>query len=205
MQGYITAIKTIKDEDLIVDIITAQRIYSTYRFYGVRHGTINIGFKIDFEIETGSKNFIPRLKDVMHLNFPWIFDKQKLYHWQRFLKLFSNHFKDVDEIDSFYFELLENCVKKITKQNEKRVLVEAYIKLLEFEGRLHNEFICLLCDEPIEHKINLVRAYLPAHPSCSYTNGFDKVKITELFLNKSAIFFEDNEIDKLWHTLLQGL
>ena len=110
MQGFIIDIKPCRDDDLIVLILSDNHLYSTYRFYGARHSTINIGYKIDFELESNYKSTIPRLKDVMHLGFPWIFDKDKLYLWQRFLKLFYPHLKDIEEVDPFYCTLLNELI-----------------------------------------------------------------------------------------------
>ena len=205
MQGYILNINKVRDEDLIVTILSSDAIYTTYRFYGARHSNINIGYKIDFELETNIKSTIPRLKDILQLNYPWILDNDKMYHWQRFIKLFYPHLKDVEEIDDFYIELLDNLVEKITKQNVKRAIIESYVKLCEYEGRLHSEYECLLCDMPIENNIALVRSFIPTHPTCSYSRGYDISKIDELFKNKSLISFNDNEVDTLWYILLQGL
>lgn len=205
MQGYIIGLRGVKDEDLIVEILSNHRVYTVYRFYGKRHGTINVGFKIDFEIETNIKSIMPRLKDVMHLGFSWILDSKKLYHWQRFVKLFATHFKDVDTLESFYFELFENAIAKIAKQNEKRVLIEAYIELLKYEGRLHSEFVCLLCDEEIKNDVSLVRAFIPTHPKCSYSKKISKTKIDELFNNASTFFLDDDEVEFMWSLLMQGL
>ena len=58
MQGYIINLNRVKDEDLIVTIISKDSLETLYRFYGARHGTINIGFKIDYEIEPSSKSTI---------------------------------------------------------------------------------------------------------------------------------------------------
>ncbi len=91
MQGYIIDIKAVKEDDLIVSILAENQIYTTYRFYGARHSNINIGYKIDFELESNLRTSIPRLKDVMQLGFQWIFDNEKLYCWQRFIKLFFIH------------------------------------------------------------------------------------------------------------------
>lgn len=55
MQGYIIDIKTVKDDDLIVSILTENHVYTTYRFYGARHSNINVGYKIDFELESNLK------------------------------------------------------------------------------------------------------------------------------------------------------
>ena len=205
MQGYILNINKVKDEDLIVTILAKDNVYTSYRFYGVRHSTINIGYKIDFELETNLKSSIPRLKDVIQLSFPWILDTKKLYLWQRYIKLFYPHLKDVEGIDSFYFDLLDKLVIKITKQNPKRAIIESYIELCEYEGRLHIDYECLLCDMKIEDDISLVRGFLPTHATCSYSRGFNVKKIKDLFENKTLISFDDDEVNYLWNILLQGL
>jgi hypothetical protein len=205
MQGYIININKVKDEDLIVSILSESHVYTTYRFYGARHSIINVGFKIDFELESNLKSSIPRLKDVIQLGVPWIFDPQKLYCWQRFIKLFYPHLKDVEEIDSFYFKLLNGLSKKLEKQNPKRAMIETYIALCEYEGRLHSDYTCLLCEEVILEDISLVRAFIPTHPKCSYSKGFAQHKIDKLFLEKSTIGLDDEEIEYLWNILLQGL
>ncbi|WP_044415666.1 recombination protein RecO [Halarcobacter anaerophilus] len=205
MQGYIIDIKAVKDDDLIVSILTEKHIYTTYRFYGARHSNINVGYKIDFELETNLKSSLPRLKDVIQLGFQWIFDNEKLYSWQRFIKLFYPHLKDVETLDSFYFELLNKLSHKMIKQNAKRAICKAYLKLLEHEGRLHSEFHCFLCEKEITSDISLVRSFMPVHASCTYSKAFDFEKIKELFEDKTLISFEDKEIDYLWKIILQGL
>lgn len=205
MQGYIININKVRDEDLIVSILTDENFYTTYRFYGARHSVINVGFKIDFELETNLKSTIARLKDVIQIGYPWILDREKLYCWQRFLKLFYPHLKDVEEIDSFYFELLDELSHKITRQNPKRAAIESYIKLCEHEGRLHTDYECLLCENEIKEDISLVRGFLPTHASCVYGRGFEFYKVKELFENKTTLSFNDDEIDYLWNILLQGL
>lgn len=205
MQGYIIDIKTVRDDDLIVSILSENHIYTTYRFYGARHSNINVGYKIDFELETNIKSTIPRLKDVMQLNFQWIFDNEKLYCWQRFIKLFYPHLKDVETIDDFYFKLLDKLSHKLIKQKPKRAICKSYLKLLNHEGRLHNDFYCFLCEEKITKKVALVRSFMPVHPTCAYSKAFEKKKILELFEDKSLISLEDKEVDYLWSILLQGL
>lgn len=205
MQGYIIDVKSVRDDDLIVTILTEDELYTTYRFYGARHSNINIGYKIDFEVESNIKSSIPRLKDVIQLGFEWIFDREKLYCWQRFVKLFYPHLKGIEELDPFYFHLLDELTHKMIKQNPKRAICELYIKLLEYEGRLHTEYICLLCDEPISKKISLVRSFHPVHPKCAYSKAFDFKKIDELFMDKTLISLNDEEVNYIWNILLQGL
>ncbi len=205
MQGYIIDIKPVKDDDLIVLILSENRVYTTYRFYGARHSNINIGYKIDFELESNLKSSIPRLKDVLQLGFQWIFDNEKLYCWQRFIKLFYSHLKDVEEIDEFYFKLLDKLSHKMIKQTPKRAICKSYLKLLKHEGRLHTDFYCLLCEKKIKSDISLVRSFFPVHASCAYCRAFELKKIEELFFDKTLINFEDDEVDYLWNILLQGL
>ncbi len=204
MQGYIISLKQIKDDDLLVTILTSSQVLTTYRFYGARHSNINIGYKIDFEIEQTKAN-IPRLKDVLQIGFSWILDYEKMYAWQRFIQLFYTHLKDIEEIDSFYFDNLDLLVYKMTKQNTLRAICEAYINLLEYEGRLHKDYECLLCEKEIKEDISLVRSFIPVHSKCSYSRTFEIKKIKELFENKSLILFDDDEVEYLWNILLQGL
>lgn len=205
MQGYIINVNRVKDEDLIVSVLSETELYTTYRFYGARHSIINVGYKIDFELESNMKSSIARLKDVIQLSTPWIFDSKKLYCWQRFIKLFYPHLKDVEELEPFYFELLNKLSIKLEKQNPKRAIIESYVELCEHEGRLHNDYECLLCEEKIEGELALVRAFIPTHPKCSYSKGFKQHKIDKLFLEKNTISLDDQEIERLWNILLQGL
>jgi len=205
MQGYIININKVRDEDLIVTIIGENYLYTTYRFYGARHSIINVGYKIDFELETNLKSNIARLKDVLHIGFSWIQDREKLYCWQRFIKLFYIHLKDVEQLDEYYIKLLDDLAHKITKQNPKRAICESYVKLCEYEGRLHTEYECLLCDEKITSNISIVRGFLPTHSSCSYSRSFKLEQIVEFFDEKSLINFDDDEVEYIWNILLQGL
>ncbi|MEA3554810.1 MAG: recombination protein RecO [Campylobacterota bacterium] len=205
MQGYIININKVKDEDLIVSILTENNFYTTYRFYGARHSIINIGYKIDFELESNIKSGIARLKDVLQIGFPWIENRDKLYCWQRFIKLFYPHLKDVEYIEPFYFELLNNLSHKIIKQNPKRAIIESYIKLCKYEGRLHTQYECLLCEEIITKDISLVRSFLPVHSKCAYAKKLNISQVQELFEENSLLNFNNEEIEYLWQLLLQGL
>lgn len=205
MQGFILNINRVKDEDLIVTILTEHEVYTTYRFYGARHSHINIGYKIDFELEVNVKSSIERLKDVIQLGSPWILDAKKMYHWQRYIKLFYPHLKDVEELDNFYFHLLDELAHRLSFQDPKRAILENYVKLLEHEGRLHLDFECLLCECEIPYRVSLVRSFLPAHPECCYAQGFERKKIVDFFEEKSTISLDDEEVTYLWEILLQGI
>ncbi len=204
MQGYILNTNKVKDEDLIVTILTKTQVYTTYRFYGARHSTINIGFKIDFELET-TKNDIKRLKDILQLGYPWILDRNKLYLWQQYIKLFYNHLKDIYDIDIFYFDLLDDLAHKLTRQNPKRAILENYIKLCRFEGRLEDNFSCILCEMPIIDDVIIIRGFKPTHCTCSYGKKIELKKIEKLFLETNSIGLDDAECDYLWDILMQGL
>jgi len=205
MQGYIINLNKVKDEDLIVTILSNNNLETLYRFYGARHGTINIGFKIDYEIETSAKSTIGRLKDVIHIGYKWINDYKLLRLWQDFTGLFYKHLKDVEDLDPFYFNLFENASSQWNKQNPKRVAIESYVKLLEHEGRLHKELYCFLCSKKIQKDISLIRAFLPTHYNCSHSFGIKQNALMELYTNKSTLFLSDKEIDRLWSVLLEGL
>jgi len=204
MQGYIIDIKTVKDDDLIVTILTENELLTTYRFYGARHSNINIGYKIDFELEI-TKSTIPRLKDVMQLNFPWILDNEKMYCWQRYIRLFYPHLKELELLDPFYFYSLENLTHIMIKQNILRAICESYLSLLEYEGRLHTDFECLLCELPIEDNVSIIRGFLPIHAKCTRAKFFENKKIKELFETQKTINLSDNDVEDLWDIILQGL
>ena len=205
MQGFIINLNKVKDEDLIVTIISEKSLDTLYRFYGARHSVINLGFKIDYEKEGSAKSSIERLKDVIHVGYKWINDYEKLRLWQNFLRLFHKHLKDAHEIDDFYFKLIDSASNNWDKQNPKRVAIESYVRLLEYEGRLHTEMECFLCHEDIEGDISLIRAYLPTHKECTHTLSINQDALNELYKNKSSLFLDDTEVNRLWYVLLEGL
>ncbi len=205
MVGYIISINRCKEEDLIVKVLTQSNIHTLYRFYGARHSTINLGYKIDCSIEEQTL-YINRLRNILHISYSWLFDHKKLLFWQQFIKLLDAHLRDVDSVESIYFEILERAAKRIEKQNPKRVFIEEYIHLLENEGRLHSDFRCLGCEEIIQSELSLTRSFHPAHKACIYeSNSFSVETIRDLFLNKSTIFLTDSECDVLYAILLEGL
>lgn len=185
-------------------LLSQNKIICSYRFYGARHSVINLGYKIDYELVHSNKSNIPQLRNVLHLSYPWLQDRVKLQDWQIFISLFYNHLKDVEEIESFYFDLLEFCVSRWDKQNSKRLSIEAYLKLLEFEGRLHIEDTCFLCEEQIESEISLTRGFLAAHPKCANLEAFNKTEIQNLLKSKKTINLDDKIVQSLWVILAQG-
>lgn len=204
MQGYIINVNKARDEDVIITILSHKNLYTLYRFYGARHGQINLGFKIDFEIETSIKSNISRLRDVIHLGFTWITDRNRLFIWQQFTALFHKHLYENEELNPFYFQLLEDAASIWQTQNPKRIAIESYIKLLSFEGRLHSQMKCFFCEEKIEKDMTLIRAFLPAHAECIYALPINIEAVKELFNTGSSLFLDDKEVDIIWHVLLEG-
>ena len=206
MEGFIVQTNRVKEEDLIVSIVTLKGLEVVYRFYGARHGSINIGFLIDFELELNQKSTIARLKDVVHIGYSWIHNYHHLHLWQDFVKLFYPHLRDAYNIESFYFELLFEASQKWGRQNPKRVAIESYVKLLEYEGRLHSQMECFVCNQPIEQEgVSLIRAFLPTHQSCTHTLAINKKSLLELYKTKSSLFLNDQEIQRAWYVLCEGL
>lgn len=206
MQGYILNINKVKDEDLIVSILTRDKVFNLYRFYGSRHSTIQVGYMIDFEIDQSSKSQISLLRNVLHLGTRWQFEREKIHFWQSFMKLLYAHLKDVEEIESYFFQILTQASSRIEKQNAQRVLIESYISILENEGRLHRDFECMMCGRPInEDEVELIRSFQSTHQKCLKNISFAKDSLRELFLHKSTILFDDYECNKLWNILLEGL
>jgi hypothetical protein len=205
VKGFIVNLNRVKEEDLIVTILSKGNLETLYRFYGARHGVINLGFLIDYEIEPSAKSTIGRLKDVIHIGYKWINNHEKLRLWQDFSALFYKHLKEAEDIGDFYFELLYEASQNWAKQNPKRIAIEAYVKLLEHEGRLHKEMYCFLCSRKIEQKISLLRAYLPTHEACSHTFSINRQGLYELYEKKSSLFLDDKEVERLWKILLEGL
>ena len=204
MRGFVLNTVRVRDEDLIVRILTREEVLTLYRFYGARHSYINVGYHIDFIVEETPKATIKRLRNVAQLPFSFLFDLQKMLDFKIFVGLMDKHLSDVTKIDNFYYNLLVEITENLKTRNSKRLLIESYVKLLEKEGRLHKDFRCFLCEEKIEGKIALARAFLPAHERCIYEEGFSKEKIKELFENKKSVLFDDSEIDRLWKILNLG-
>ena len=205
MQGFILNVNKSHNEDLIVTILTRYKLKTLYRFYGVRHSNINLGYKIDFEAHSNKQKFMPNLRSVLHLSWSWLKDAKKLYIWQQYMKLLYNHLKDIQTLEEFYFTELSIASEKITKQNIKRVLLESYIKILHFEGRKDIHLNCFICNKEINKELALANSFLVSHLECVIAPKFNKVKMEYFFKEESSILFDDKEIDKLWEILLKGM
>lgn len=153
MQGYILCVQKQKNEDVIVRILTQTHIATLYRFYGARHPIVHIGRKIDFTKEHNG-TFMPKLRNVIHLGFAWEREAERLYVWQQFIQLLHQHLRDISSIGEEYFAILDSSAKRLTSQNPKRVVLEAYAKILHLEGRVPPLNYCLMCNEPLASKPN---------------------------------------------------
>lgn len=205
MQGFIIDVKRARSEDSIVSILTSQKMEILYRFYGARHSIVTTGYKIDFESETDSPRFMPKLRNITHLGFPWLAEFERMRVWQNFVALLYRHLKDVELPGSFYYNMLDHYASIWHLQNPKRSAVEAYLHLLKEEGRLHPPDRCFACGEILDKKVSLIRAYLPAHPKCAISAIYDKSAIKRAFETLSTIELEDEEVERLWLTMTEGM
>lgn len=204
MQGYILKITPTKNEDLILKILTPQSLDTFYRFYGARHSTIGLGYKIDFEYKI-NPHFLPQPRNILHLSHIWEKKYERMYIWQRFIQLLEKHLNEIYEIEEFYYKLLESSALKLVLQNPKRVLLESYALLLAHEGRLRLDSKCFVCEEELDSQISLGRAFLLAHPKCVHSKTYAKTTILEFLQNANTFEFEDSQIDCLWDILCLGL
>ncbi|MRJ02468.1 MAG: recombination protein RecO [Epsilonproteobacteria bacterium] len=205
MQGYILKTVPVRDEDLVVHLLTSRRLYRLYRFYGARHSTINLGYKIDFTIEYQG-GYLPKLRNVIHLGTPWLRELPKVAVWQSWITLLWNHLQGVGTIDPFYLSLLDDQSRWLVRQDPKRAIVEGYTRLLDFEGRLQREALCFRCGGIIGgEKIALGPSFLPAHGECIGGEGVSMGGVGHLFTYYDSQYLQDREIDLLYRTLLKGL
>ncbi|WP_027327316.1 recombination protein RecO [Helicobacter pametensis] len=206
MQGFILSIQIIKNQDLIVKILTSSQILDLYRFYGVRHSILSVGKKVDFDIQYDGL-FMPKMRNILEFGYPWEQDYARTYVWQIFIKLLLDHLRDVSDLDGFYFALLERGAQLLGRQNPMRVALEMSAALIMHEGRNarihHNR--CFLCDEDLSDEIGLGRAFLFAHPKCIGGERFEKVKIFDFLDRCSTLALDDDEVERLWRIFSLGL
>lgn len=205
MQGFISGIKKLKNEDIIVNIITQSHFLTLYRFYGMRHSIINIGRKIDFEVEYNGI-FMPRLRGISQLGFEWEGDFYKMRYFQGFMRLLDRHLSGTEEISQFYFELLNRAIKIISKQSPNRALLDLYALLLENEGRRALSDSCFICDEILGDEVRVARGFLSAHKHC--INGDFEIKrgrFVEFLSSCKSVNLSEGEVEGLVGVLMEGL
>lgn len=185
-------------------VLTSSDVRSYYRFFGARHSILQMGYLVDFEVEGENSHFLPRLRSLSHLAFDWIYDKNKLLLWHSFIKRFEIHLKDAQEIESFYFDLLLDSAQKWDKQNPKRIVCEAYLKLLKYEGRFFEDEHCFICEQKIQKEIAFMQGFKAVHPACIYSPTLPTYKILNLFKTSQSIYLEDYEIDILFDVVMKG-
>lgn len=194
-----------KNEDSIATVLSPHEVRAYYRFFGARHSILQFGHLIDFEVEGEQSSFMPRLRSLSHIGFPWLYDKNRLLLWHNFIRLFEPHLRDTEEIGTFYYDLLLHAAQKWEKQNPKRIICESYIALLTYEGRLHSENRCYICEKSIEKEISLMQAFIPAHPHCIYATPLNKEKVFDFFKSGKALYLDDAEVDYLYEIVMKGL
>lgn len=205
IRGFILGVKKAKNEDSIAVVLSEESIRSYYRFFGARHSILQLGNLVDFEVDGEDGRFLPRIRALSHIGFPWLFDKNRLMLWHNFIRLFEPHLKDAEEIERFYFDLLMDAAKRWHRQNPKRIVCECYIKLLAYEGRIHQDEQCYICETPLGKQISLMQSFIPAHPECLYSASLSKQKLFEFFESKKTVFLEDDDVDYLYETVMKGL
>lgn len=199
MLGYILDIKRSREEDLIVTVLTKDSLKVLYRFYGARHSIILMGHKIDFEEEL-SDTYLPRMRHIMHINFPWIYNKDTLFAWQKFIKHYFIALKGVSNIPSFYFDTLESISKNINHQCYKRAMVEHFISIKKFEGLMPEHLSCASCHEDINDIFIINRQCVPYHNECSPGFvTFDANEVRDLFEKQNSFSTSDDSIDRLYN------
>ncbi|MCI2235568.1 recombination protein RecO [Helicobacter sp. CaF467b] len=203
MQGFILHTQRVREEDLIVRILSHTHLHTLYRFYGARHSIIHLGNKIDFVIEQDLRE-IGKLREPIHLAFQWECESSKRYYWQQYLNLLNQHLRDVNHLDSFYFEHLQKGAKYLQKEEPKRCILNLYVRLLEFEGRKNPLLSCLVCERELGEEIVLGRGVVCGHKGCLQGEVFNKEHIKQ-WLDFKGEFLEDEEVEKLWNLLKLGL
>ncbi|MEY4505147.1 MAG: recombination protein RecO [Pseudomonadota bacterium] len=140
----------------------------------------------------------------MHIGFEWLQNSSKLLVWQQFCTILQEKLNGAHEIDEFYYQILDSCATKWQNMNSKRIALEALILLLEKEGKLDLSNKCYVCRQNIVDSVSFAKGFAQVHPSCIHSSSFNKEHIDELLLNKTTIYLNDTNIDKLWGLALQG-
>jgi recombinational DNA repair protein (RecF pathway) len=190
---------------MVATILAKDGVHTYYRFFGARHSILQFGHLVDFEVEGEGESYLPRMRQLSHIGFPWLYDNKRLLQWHNYLKLFEPHLRDTETLEPFYFELLLDAAKKWSKQNPKRIVCENAVALLRHEGRLHDEEHCYICENPIGDEVALMQAYIPAHPACIQSPGLRKEKLHYFFESGKSLYLDDGEVEYLYRLAMRGL
>ena len=206
MKGFILSLHKASNEDMIVTILTEEKVITLYRFYGARHSVLQLGYLIDFEVEEDRYGrFLPRLRSVTHIGAAWLYRRDRLIIWHNFIKLLYIHLKDTQELEPFYFNLLVSAYRRFNKQNPKRIIAEIYIDMLKFEGRLHDLDRCYICEKPLGEEISMMQALIPAHPLCIYAPSLPYTKVSDFFESGKTVWLDDREVEVIYSVIQKGL
>jgi len=205
MKGFVVALRRAKNEDSIAIVLAEHSIRSYYRFFGARHSILQLGHLIDFEIEGKDGRFMPRLRGLSQMGFPWLRDRNRLMLWQQFIRLFEPHLRDAETLDRFYFDLLLSAARKWDKQNPKRIICESYLALLQHEGRHYPLTRCYICEEPLKEEISLMAALKPVHPECIYASAISRKKMLSFTESGKTLYLDDTEVEQIYTIVLKGL
>ncbi len=184
--------------------MTREHIRSYYRFYGARHSILQVGYLVDFEVEGENGPFLPRMRSLSHLGFSWLYDRSRLMVWHNFVQKFEPHLRDTETLEPFYFDLLLEAAKKWHRQNPYRIVVESYLKLLRFEGRLHMPDFCYICEKPLDDDVALMQAFRPAHPRCIDAPALPKSLLVHTFETAKPLLLDDRLVMSLYETVVKG-
>lgn len=205
MKGFVIALRKAKNEDMVVTVLSRRNVGVYYRFFGARHSILQFGYLIDFEVEGEQESYLPRLRNLSHLGFEWLYDNNRLLLWHNYIRLFEPHLRDTEALEPFYFDLLLESAKKWSRQNPRRIVCENYVKLLRYEGRMHDDGICYICEEAIGEELSLMRAFIPAHPWCIHGISLSHKKLRYFFESGRTLYLDDNEVDYLYQVAMKGL
>jgi recombinational DNA repair protein (RecF pathway) len=188
-----------------VKVLTPQSVSTYYRFFGARHSILQLGNLVDFEVEGEDGRFMPRLRSLSQMGFPWLYDKNRLLIWHHFIQRLERHLQDTGEVDPFYYALLLQAAQKWDKQNPKRIICESYLTLLQTEGRLYPLKTCYICENELTQTVALMQGFKPAHPDCIYTTSLSKNQLHTLFETHKTIHLEDDEVEYVYSVVMKGL
>ena len=164
---------------------------------------IHLGFKIDFEEEHDSTDYLPKLRNITHLHESWLIDNSKFFIWQEFIKYLHLHLEHVSILEPFYFEILEKISKKFYTQNPKRVILESFVELLEFEGLSSFPFVCTKCHEIIEDRVVFAKRLKPFHIGCiELKKSFGVDLLEKLFRFRNGFELDDEMVEELYKIVL---